>query len=163
MRELLAFIRRVGEKPSRTITAYFGLKECIKYGKALNKIGAAKLRDVFEAKHQASQQKDASHFWTEWPIDASSVTKLAIKEITPEVLKDITDADLLSTHRRLHQLFAGNFEGNDKTTAGDLNREDLVNAEIFVQNEMADRDMEHEADNITKNKALLLGELGREK
>ncbi len=61
-------------------------------------------------------------------------------------------------HLRLHQLFGLNFAGNDKITAGDLNREELVNAELFVQAEFRRRGIEHTADDELTYEAEELGE-----
>lgn len=67
--------------------------------------------------------------------------KLAVPEMVPGRLRRVPDQELLAVNRRLHQLFAANFEGNSSMTAGDLNREDLVNAAIFVWQEMKRRRM----------------------
>ncbi|MBI3184709.1 MAG: DNA adenine methylase, partial [Myxococcales bacterium] len=75
---------------------------------------------------------------------AVETSKLEIAEVHPERLRAVSDEELLSVHRRLHQLFGGNFAGNDRLSAGDLKREDIVNAEVFVQDEMARRGMRHE-------------------
>jgi hypothetical protein len=72
--------------------------------------------------------------------------KLTVAEVHSDRLRGVADDELLSVHRRLHQLFGGNFAGNDRLAAGDLRREDLVNAELFVQDEMARRGLRHEAD-----------------
>lgn len=85
--------------------------------------------------------------------ETETVEKMPIKEISPVSLRQVDDQELLSLHRRLHQLFAGNFAGNDKLSAGDLGREDLVNAELFVQDEMARRGMEHQADDALSQEA----------
>jgi site-specific DNA-adenine methylase len=82
--------------------------------------------------------------------------KMSIKDISPVSLRGVDDQELLSLHRRLHQLFAGNFAGNAKLSAGDLKREDLINAEIFVQDEMSRRQMEHQADDDLASEAAKL-------
>lgn len=69
------------------------------------------------------------------------VSKLGVDEINPRALAAVDDRELLSINRRLHQIYGGNFEGNNRVTAGDLNREAVVNAYIFVAAEMEDRDM----------------------
>lgn len=74
--------------------------------------------------------------------EQEEVAKLSIDEMNPRSLREVSDRELLSLNRRLHQLYGKNFEGNDKITSGDLNREDLVNAYIFVSNEMKTREME---------------------
>lgn len=68
--------------------------------------------------------------------------KLTIPNMVPQRLRRVADQELLSINRRLHQLFAAHFESNDSMTAGDLNREDLVNAAIFVWEEMRRRRMQ---------------------
>lgn len=75
--------------------------------------------------------------------------KLTVAEVHPDRLRGVDDGDLLSVHRRLHQLFGGHFAGNESLSAGDLRREDLVNAELFVQDEMLRRGMHHEAEDRT--------------
>lgn len=82
--------------------------------------------------------------------------KIAVTDIDPPRLRRIPDQELLSVHLRLHQLFAGNFEGNQKLSTDGMRREDVVNAELFVQAEMARRDMKHEADDeLTREAAEL--------
>jgi hypothetical protein len=68
--------------------------------------------------------------------------KLSVGEMVPSKLREVTDEELLSVNRRLHQLFGAHFAGNRAMTAGDLNREDVVNAALFVWAEMRRRDME---------------------
>ena len=67
--------------------------------------------------------------------------KLRIEEMIPDKLRVVPDQELLAVNRRLHQLYGANFDGNDKMTAGELNREDLINAALFVWKEMLRRGM----------------------
>ena len=68
--------------------------------------------------------------------------KLTIPNMVPERLRRVADQKLLSINRRLHQLYGAHFESSDSMSAGDLNREDLVNAAIFVWAEMRRRRMQ---------------------
>nr|MBC8446017.1 hypothetical protein [Chloroflexota bacterium] len=70
---------------------------------------------------------------------------MKIAEISPVTLKDISDEELLSLHRRLHQLWGKHFEGNTKESAGNMTREDLTSAHQFVREEMERRDMKHDS------------------
>ncbi|MBI3184627.1 MAG: DNA adenine methylase [Myxococcales bacterium] len=87
---------------------------------------------------------------------AVETRKLEVAEVHPERLRGVPDEELLSIHRRLHQLFGGNFAGNDRLSAADLKREDLVNAELFVQDELHRRGMEHAADDELAREAATL-------
>lgn len=69
------------------------------------------------------------------------IRKLTVAEMVPGRLAHVSDRELAAVNLRLHQLFGGNFAGNDRMVAGDLNREDLVNAAIFVWAEMKRRGM----------------------
>jgi hypothetical protein len=82
--------------------------------------------------------------------------KLRVPEMVPDRLKRVGDKELLAVNRRLHQLFSANFADNDKTTVGDLNREDLVNAALFVWAEMERRDMEVAEDSPLREAAFAL-------
>lgn len=79
---------------------------------------------------------DGEEYMSGPPINAA---KLGVGEMVPDRLRDVDDRELLSLNRRLHQLWGGNFEGNDRITAGTLNREDVVNAALFVWAEMQRR------------------------
>ena len=68
--------------------------------------------------------------------------KLAVPEIIPDRLMKVPVKELVSVNRRLYQLWSSNFADNTKMTAGDLNREDLVNAAKFVWAEMERRGFE---------------------
>jgi hypothetical protein len=70
------------------------------------------------------------------PIDTE---KLGVGEMVPGKLRDVDAKELLSLNRRLHQLWGANFADTDRTTAGTLNREDVVNAALFVWAEMQRR------------------------
>ncbi|MDR7420811.1 MAG: DNA adenine methylase, partial [Armatimonadota bacterium] len=86
-------------------------------------------------------------------VVVARLDKLAIAEIHPDRLRNVSDEEILSVHRRLHQLFAKNFAGNERLTVGELRREDLVNAELFVQEEMRRRGMRHGADDALAREA----------
>lgn len=88
--------------------------------------------------------------------------KLSVAEVHPDRLRDVPDEELLSVHLRLHQLFAQHFAGNDKLGLDGLRREDLVNAELFVQAELARRGMKHEADDELAREAARLRTAKRE-
>jgi hypothetical protein len=79
-----------------------------------------------------------------------------VAEIDPTSLKGEPDDALLSLHLRLHQLFAANFAGNDKLSTAGMTREEVVNAELLVQAEMARRGMKHEADDELAREAEAL-------
>ena len=89
----------------------------------------------------------------------ADIEKLAVAEIHPERLRAVDDAELLSVHRRLHQLFGAHFAGNDRLSAGDLNREAVVNAEVFVQAEMTRRGVAHAAADELAREAAALSKL----
>lgn len=93
---------------------------------------------------------------------AMGLSKLDIGEITPSRLRRVPESELLMVHLRVHQWYANEFAGNDRIrSAGGMNREDVVNAEIFLQNEMARRGLQHhvedgltrEADALRQRKA----------
>lgn len=69
---------------------------------------------------------------------------MRIAEISPVTLEAVPDSEVLVLHLRLHQLWGGLFEGNTRESAGDLTREDLVNAHRFIVAEMTRRVMRHE-------------------
>lgn len=69
---------------------------------------------------------------------------MRIAEISPVTLEAVPDSEVLVLHLRLHQLWGGLFEGNKRESAGDLTREDLVNAHRFIVAEMTRRVMRHE-------------------
>lgn len=87
-------------------------------------------------------------------FEKDETTKITVEGINPKSLRKEGDRELLSLHLRLHQLFANNFEGNTMITAGDLNRETLVNAEIFVQAEMSRRGFQHKVDDELTEEAV---------
>jgi hypothetical protein len=89
-------------------------------------------------------------------VSKAVTVKLTVAEITPEALDRADKRELLMVHLRLHQVFMIGFADNDKLTADDLNREDLVNAEIFVQNELERRKLEHLVDDQLTAEAAAL-------
>ncbi len=74
---------------------------------------------------------------------------MRIADVSPETLVEVDDKELLSMHRRCHQLagalFATARERAEDDDEGRLTWEDLVNAHAFVRAEMHRRDMEHNA------------------
>ncbi len=83
---------------------------------------------------------------------------MKIAEISPVTLKDVSNTELLSLHRRLHQLWGEHFEGNTKESAGGLTREDLTNAHQFVREEMERREMGHDSPlGSSRSKSAQLG------
>ena len=72
-----------------------------------------------------------------------------IRDITAASLKDVDDRELLSLHRRTHQLAGALFsEPRERTEDGDEGRltwEDLVNAHAIIVEEMEARGMRHNA------------------
>ncbi len=84
---------------------------------------------------------------------------MKVAEISPVTLKDATDEEVLSLHRRLHQLWSKQFAGNTKESADGLTREDLVNAHRFVVEEMERRKMQHDSPLAVGRGVNLLGEV----
>ncbi|HID24671.1 MAG TPA: hypothetical protein EYP14_20050, partial [Planctomycetaceae bacterium] len=78
--------------------------------------------------------------WVRAPVRFS---KMHIAEITPSALRRSPDSELLSLHRRAHQLYARLFAGNRKESADDLTREDLENVHALIAEEMARRGLKH--------------------
>jgi site-specific DNA-adenine methylase len=76
----------------------------------------------------------------------SDVRKLRIGEIEPGTLRHVSDRELRSVNLRLHQLYGANFADSDRMTAGELNRENLINAALFVFREMHRRGMHYQRD-----------------
>ena len=71
-----------------------------------------------------------------------------LSEITPARLREIDDKELLSLHRRLHQLY-----GRTKT----YTKEDMINFHKLVEAEMRKRGMNHEIhDELDKESAAFL-------
>jgi DNA adenine methylase len=68
---------------------------------------------------------------------AQRLQEIGIPQVTPETLKGESDAALLNLHRRLHQLWAHLEAG------AALNREELVNAHLFVLEEFKRRGFRH--------------------
>jgi len=64
---------------------------------------------------------------------------MKIKEITPDRLEKVDDKELLSLHRRCHQLYPQIRDGGGE----ELNLEDLVNAHHLIVSEMQRRNMKH--------------------
>lgn len=81
------------------------------------------------------------------------VEKMRIAEIEPGTLRHVSDRELKSLNLRLHQLYGGNFADNDSMTAGELNRENLVNAALFVFREMHRRGMHYQRDSALYREA----------
>lgn len=67
---------------------------------------------------------------------------MEITKVTPESIRKESDEALLNLHRHLHGLWSRHFAGGETTTDG-LTKEDLVNAHIFVRDDMARRRMRH--------------------
>lgn len=68
---------------------------------------------------------------------------MRILEITPSALRAVEDAEVLSLHHRLHQLWPQITGESAETDEGRLTREDLANAHRFVVDEMRRRGMQH--------------------
>lgn len=66
---------------------------------------------------------------------------MKINEIEPKILKIISKLELLSLHRRVHQLYGSFLKSNPEQA-----NEQLVNAHIFIMEEMIDRGIKHNAD-----------------
>lgn len=76
----------------------------------------------------------------------AALSKLAVADINPEALREVTRQELTSMNRRLHQLYGAVFAGNDRRTADGLSRETLINAAVFMWAEMKTRGMNVAAD-----------------
>lgn len=81
----------------------------------------------------------------------SSLVFLEIDRISSATVRDEGDAQLVSLHHRLHQLWA-----NEK-----INRELLVNAHVFVLEEMQRRGMHHQISDELDQKTERLGGPGK--
>lgn len=69
--------------------------------------------------------------------------KIVIHAISAESLKGEDDDALLHLHQHLHALWSQHFADTEKTTTDGISREDLVNAHIFVRDEVVRRKMKH--------------------
>ena len=78
--------------------------------------------------------------WVQAPVRFS---KMHIAEITPAALRRSPRSELLSLHRRAHQLYARFFAGNRKEAADGLTREDLENVHALIVAEMERRGLRH--------------------
>ncbi len=77
-------------------------------------------------------------------------------EVNPPGLKDKTDAEVRELDARFHSEVARLFAGNETTSAESLSREDVVNGEIFLQDEFKRRGIEHAtSDELTSEAAKL--------
>ena len=123
----------MADRDDRTRLCIFTFK---KYYKALRKRMEQAIR---EGEHRCAEKSTKT--WA----DFGRVDKLAIDAINPASLRKETDQELLSLHLRLHQLFGQHFADNSRISAGGLNRETLVNAELFTQAELARRNFEHKS------------------
>jgi hypothetical protein len=91
---------------------------------------------------------------------------MKIANINPDTLSQVDNKELTSLNLRMHQLWAGNFAGNDELTVGDLNRENLLNAALFIWAEMLNRGMEVDTDTalwraaeqLTKSEVIVVQE-----
>lgn len=63
---------------------------------------------------------------------------MQIEDITPDTLSKVSDKELLNLHHRLHQLY------NNFLRGAKLNQENLVNAHLFIVEEMDKRNLNHE-------------------
>jgi len=78
--------------------------------------------------------------------------KMELDKITPESLHEVSQEELLSLHRRLHQLAANYQEG----ARGQYNWEDFVNLHSFVLSEFEKRNFEHnKTDKLDEDTAKL--------
>ncbi len=86
---------------------------------------------------------------------ASEVLKQKIPDVRlvdPPTLTKLTNDQLLELDTKLHADFQKNFAGNDKTQVMALSREDVINAHIFLIEELGRRRLAHPAS--TSNDAL---------
>lgn len=71
---------------------------------------------------------------------------MKIKDINPDTLKEVDNDELLSLHFRLHQLY-GRFFAEEveepKEDGEGLSKEDLLNAGVFIVQEMTKRGLKH--------------------
>lgn len=89
---------------------------------------------------QASTTTDSTTDSTE-----ERTTLASIESISPVTLKDMPDQEILSLHRRTHQLWEKHFAHTTKERAGKLVREDIWNAHQMIVEEMQRRNMHHES------------------
>ncbi|MHA1860170.1 MAG: ChaB family protein, partial [Candidatus Asgardarchaeia archaeon] len=70
--------------------------------------------------------------------------EMSFEEISPRTLKDVSNQELISLHRRAHQLWGRFFENGTRVLKpSGLSREDLINAHVFIVKEMLKRGMDH--------------------
>jgi len=118
------------------------LKFCIRESLDFQKAFDARYQQAKAKKEDLTQLAKADE-----PYEVQTETKMAIDEINPRSLRPIDDQELLSLHHRMHQLHGANFAGNDKLSVGELNREALLNAYVFIIDEMTLRGMNVSHDN----------------
>lgn len=75
---------------------------------------------------------------------------MKISDINAVTLEKVNDAELVSLHHRVHQLYASLFEDNTKESSDGLTREDLVNAHLFLLDELDKRGFGHTESEIDK-------------
>jgi len=81
--------------------------------------------------------------WT--PDGWTPIAKASLAEIAPPLLRKAEQEELLSLHRRMHQLWGGLFEDDTNESAGGLTREDVDNAHAMIVEEMARRKLAHDS------------------
>ena len=86
---------------------------------------------------------------------------MEIARISPTTLRDVLDAEVLSLHHRVHQLWGAHFAESATNSAAGLSREDLVNAHRFLIEELQRRDLSHHARDTLDKVALGALELTR--
>jgi DNA adenine methylase len=123
-----SFLLVFGDTDTQTkaLSSVRGRRFSLALREATNTGGDKTARRYFIASEPSTRKAD----------DEETVQKIRVAEIEPGTLRHVSDRELRSVNLRLHQLYGANFADNDKITAGELNREDLINAALFVFREM---------------------------
>lgn len=80
------------------------------------------------------------------------------QKISPADLPDMSNRELISTHTQLHRFWEKHFAGNTLESSDGSSREDIVNAAIFLEEEMQVRGIPHaQHDELDKQAAALTG------
>lgn len=86
--------------------------------------------------------------------------EMSFEDISPISLRKVSDQEILSLHRRAHQLWGRFFGNGDKQgKPSGFSREDLINAHVFLVKELRRREMSHnETDKLDRLSKPLLKE-----
>jgi len=80
------------------------------------------------------------------------------QKISPADLPDMSNRELVFTHAQLHKFWKKHFAGNALESSDGSSREDIINSEIFLEEEMQARGISHvQHDELDKQAVALTG------